>query len=94
MLKNKKAQGISLETIIVAAIVLIVLVVLVMVFTGQMGWFNKGLYNATQGRSCENSGGHWCESDNCPIQNRVIGKFSNEDDYPDQVCCNKDYTCT
>jgi len=33
----KKAQGISINTIIVAAIALIVLVVLVVIFTGRMG---------------------------------------------------------
>ena len=36
-MKNKKSQGISLNTIIIAAIALIVLVVLVAIFTGRMG---------------------------------------------------------
>jgi hypothetical protein len=36
---KKKAQGISLETIVIAAIVIIVLIVLVIVFSGRMGWF-------------------------------------------------------
>lgn len=39
----KKAQGISINVIIVAAIALIVLVVLVAIFTGRLGMFTKVL---------------------------------------------------
>jgi len=39
----KKGQGLSLNTIIIAAIVLIVLVVLWAIFTGRMGGFTAGL---------------------------------------------------
>lgn len=90
MLKNKKAQGISLETIIVAAIVLIVLVVLIMVFTGRMGWFNIGFLNATSGKLCgdykyEKGSANWALENECPIQNRIIDKFS--DQRPGYVCC-------
>jgi hypothetical protein len=42
---SNKGQGLSLTTIIVAALALIVLVVLVMVFTGRIGSFEKGLSN-------------------------------------------------
>lgn len=38
-----KAQGLSLNTIIIAAIVLIVLIVLWAIFTGRMGKFTAGL---------------------------------------------------
>jgi hypothetical protein len=37
MVKNKKGQGLPLNTIIIAIIVLVVLVVLVAVFTGRIG---------------------------------------------------------
>lgn len=37
MLPTKKAQGMSLNTVIIAIIVLVVLVVLVMIFTGYFG---------------------------------------------------------
>ncbi|HLC66646.1 MAG TPA: hypothetical protein VJK52_03320 [Candidatus Nanoarchaeia archaeon] len=40
---EKKAQGISINTIIIAAIALIVLVVLVAIFTGRMGDFGRRL---------------------------------------------------
>lgn len=45
-MKNKKGQGLSLTTIIVAAIALIVLVVLVMIFTGRIGVFSQGVEKA------------------------------------------------
>ena len=54
---NKKAQGLSLNTIIVAIVVLIVLVVLIMVFTGYFGSrFTPAV------TSCVNSGGVCQES--------------------------------
>jgi uncharacterized membrane protein YqiK len=43
---NKKGQGLSLTTIIIAAIALIVLVVLVMIFTGRIGIFKTGVEEA------------------------------------------------
>lgn len=39
----KKAQGLSMETIIIAALGLIVLVILVLIFTGNMGRLIPGL---------------------------------------------------
>ncbi|MBW2966160.1 hypothetical protein KY342_03585 [Candidatus Woesearchaeota archaeon] len=45
---NKKAQGLSLTTIIVAAVGLIVLVVLVAIFTGQMASFGIGISRAAK----------------------------------------------
>lgn len=44
---NQKAQGLSINTIIIAAIALIVLVVLVAIFTGRLGLFSKGLGEVT-----------------------------------------------
>jgi len=40
---DKKGQGLSLNTIIIAAIVLIVLIVLWAIFTGKMGGFSTGI---------------------------------------------------
>lgn len=40
---NKKSQGLSLNVIIIAAVVLIVLIVLWAIFTGRMGSFNEGI---------------------------------------------------
>ena len=38
---NKRAQGISINTIIIAAIALLVLVILSVIFMGRMGWFSQ-----------------------------------------------------
>ena len=40
---KRKAQGLSMTTIVVAALALLVLVVLALVFTGRMGNFSTGV---------------------------------------------------
>jgi hypothetical protein len=40
---SKKAEGLSLTTIIVAAIALVVLIVLLLIFSGRMGLFKSTL---------------------------------------------------
>lgn len=45
---NKKGQGLSLNVIIIAALALIVLVVLIMVFTGRIGIFERGVGQESQ----------------------------------------------
>ena len=57
-MKNKKGQGLSLNTIIIAAIALLVLVVLVMIFTGRMSVFTGGV------SGCVNQGGKCNSYDN------------------------------
>ena len=47
----KKAQGLSITTIIVAVIGLIILVVIIMMITSKLGAFGEGLESAA---SCEN----------------------------------------
>ena len=43
MLNKRKAQGLSITTIIVAVIALIVLVVIIAILTGKLGMFSEGL---------------------------------------------------
>ena len=50
----KKAQGISINTVIIAAIALVVLVVLVAIFTGRIGLFSKGIGEVS---TCKSLGG-------------------------------------
>jgi len=51
---DKKAQSISINTIIVAAIGLAVLVVLFLIFTGRLNIFSKGVgETASCGNSCK-----------------------------------------
>ena len=49
---NNKAQGLSLNTIVIAIIVLIVLVTLIAVFVGALGLFTKDIT-----KDCTNKGG-------------------------------------
>ena len=49
---NNKAQGLSLNTIVIAIIVLIVLVTLIAVFMGALGLFTKDIT-----KDCANKGG-------------------------------------
>lgn len=45
---DRKAQGLSLNVIIIAALALIVLVVLIMIFTGRIGLFDRGVQQEGQ----------------------------------------------
>tara|TARA_B100001964_G_C13949809_1_gene472786 strand:+ start:169 stop:417 length:249 start_codon:yes stop_codon:yes gene_type:complete len=78
-MKNKKGQGLSLNTIIIAAIALLVLVVLVMIFTGRMSVFTGGV------SGCVNQGGN-CEtgsSSSCPTNSiEITAKCNNNN-----KCC-------
>jgi hypothetical protein len=62
-----KAQGLSLNTIIIAALVLIVLVVLIVIFSGKIGDFGKGSEScpgkcASSMTACENNIGYKLDS--------------------------------
>ena len=88
---SKKAQSISINTIIVAAIALAVLVVLFAIFTGRLGGFTKGVQETD---SCAQK----CSSLNLPNTadlpqfecsqkpsgTFIGGKFS---DTPNNGCC-------
>ena len=81
---SKSAQGLSLSTIVIGAIVLIVLVVLVGVFSGFFGnRFVPGFSAATE-QKCENV------KDECDelTEEEVFGNFGR--DLPQgQKCCRK-----
>jgi hypothetical protein len=54
---NKKAQGMPLNTIVIAAIVLVVMVVLILIFTGRMGKTSQDLQTCqAQGGKCVTKG--------------------------------------
>lgn len=82
---SRKGQGLSLNTIIIAAIVLTVFIVLVMVFTGRMGWFTKML-NINTEKTCADYNGQWESQDTCGVSNLVIGAPSDSGG-PGEVCC-------
>lgn len=57
---NKKAQGMSMNVIIIAAIALLVLVVLSVIFIGRMGQFGQ------QTGACDKQGGTCYDGSSCP----------------------------
>ena len=78
---SKKAQGLSLHVIIIAALALVVLVVLIMIFTGRMGSFTTNL------NSCETKGGN-CDTikdRQCPPGSTDLPGFDCED--KNKKCC-------
>jgi flagellar basal body-associated protein FliL len=82
---NKKAQGLSVNVIIIVAIALIVLVVLVAVFTGSLGNFTTTV-KEQQGDSsklCSENGGSFNSPDECT--GRIM--TSSDSGPPGTVCC-------
>jgi hypothetical protein len=49
---NKKAEGLSMNIIVVAAIALLVLVVIILIFTGRMSIFTQGVNACEPKGSC------------------------------------------
>ena len=90
MVNNRKAQGLSITTIIVAVIALVVLVVLVAIFTGRLGLFSKGDGVNSCESSCEAIGdknGKSPNSGECRDRGgrHIQGTFNDIDE--DTVCC-------
>lgn len=84
---DKRAQGLSINVIIIVAIALIVLVVLIAVFTGRMGSFIGGVDTAQScSSSCQAFGGAMGPASDVGSCNGryVPGKFS---DVTSGVCC-------
>ena len=79
---HKKAQGLSLNTIVIAAIVLIVLVLLVAIVMGAIGNFTED-FDATRKTSCPTpSMKDECDSD----EEKILGNFQPRLP-PGKVCC-------
>lgn len=95
-MKSRRAQGISINMIIVAAIALIVLVVLVAIFTGRMGDFGRritgeqnkycGAVPSTEaGVSTSVNGVERPEGVGCGDMRQIYGVF--KDISYGEVCC-------
>lgn len=89
---QKKAQGLPLSVIVIAALVLLVLVVLAIIFMGRMGKTGQ-VVNTCQSyggdctasvADCTASGGHTTSAYLC--DNNGNGKYGEPDD---GVCCIK-----
>ncbi len=74
----KKAQGLSVNVIIIAAIALLVLVVLSVIYIGRMGdW-------GTKAANCENKGGDCSGTGECP---------AGKTEFKGWTCTDKANTC-
>lgn len=93
---NKKAQGLSLNVIIIAALALIVLVVLVFIFSGRLKIFGQSVENCgTLGGECSQQGytdicieQGTCK---CPdsIGNAIYIQGTNCEEKNRAICCKK-----
>ncbi len=83
---SKKAQGISINAIIVAAIALIVLVVLVAIFTGRLGTWGQGITTASENECIGPNLNGACEPaiDGCKDKVRAYGARGCSET---QICC-------
>ena len=85
-MKTNKSQGLSINTIIIAAIALVVLVVMIAIFTGKLGNINKNLDScAAKGGVCATNSKDGCPSDH-PIS-MIIG--GTECKNSNNLCCMK-----
>jgi hypothetical protein len=64
---NKKAQGLSLNIVIIAAIAIIVLVIMIVIFGGRIKLFGKGVA-ACEGTCSATKEG--CGSDKAPVPSK------------------------
>ncbi|MBI2136595.1 hypothetical protein HYU06_05995 [Candidatus Woesearchaeota archaeon] len=90
MFKSKKAQGMTLNVVVVAAIVLLVLVVLVLIFTGKIGNFvGESEKCITKGGTCV-AAKDGCNRANleAPLNAKCYKADGTTAD-TDQVCCIK-----
>lgn len=83
---KRRGQGLSITTIIVAAIALVVLVILIAIFTGRIAIFQKGVSQTgacsgtiecnqfTDANSCEGVGCSW-NPDSAPSCSGSANKF-------------------
>jgi hypothetical protein len=93
---NKRAQGLSVHTIIVAIIGLIILVAIILMLTGKLGTVGKGVGSPT---SCESACNAIGMDDHIPSDKTECDGFDdlvgintqyipgNFRDVPDNKCC-------
>lgn len=81
----KRAQSISINTIIVAAIALLVLVIISVIFMQRMGWFGR------KSNDCKNFEPKGCDyGPNCPsgyIKSPDKYCYSGDEVDPNTACC-------
>lgn len=85
MKTNKKADSLSMNTIVITALALIVLVVIIAMFTGHMSKSNKSIVDLED--KCEATGAECVESkDECNTKGGIV--LTDKDcTGENQVCC-------
>ena len=85
---KKKAQSISINTIVAAAIALVVMILIIMIFTNSFAGFKRSA------DACQSSGGKCVESDECVTEGNTIRQVRTDlicyelsGDISDDVCC-------
>ena len=81
---NNKAQGLSMNVIIVAAIALLVLVVIVAIFSGRMGIFNRDLTDQAK-NECTSKGGECLDT----CGDGYVQSFGMTCEGAGKICCMK-----
>ncbi len=86
---SKKAQGISVNTIIIAAIALVVLVVVIAIFTGYFSGFGGQVDDVTQ--TCSEftspSGDQGTWKEECGETERAVLGAKDAPSHPGMKCC-------
>ncbi len=82
-MKQKRGQGLPMNAIVIAAIVLVVMVVLILIYTGSMGNFVGDI------QKCEAKGGECVAQSACTEGNIIEGNCDHIDDdnIDNLVCC-------
>ena len=78
--RMKRAQGLSLNVIVVAVISLVVLIVLIVIFTGKIGVFGENI------KECSSKGGKCIEKNDCETYKIISTATCSEG----EVCCMED----
>ena len=82
---KKRAQGLSMTTIVVAALALLVLVVLALVFTGRMGNFSTGVKEVADCKQACTAAGFNGEPETCTTDSQ--NKLPGIKDQSGNTCC-------
>ena len=82
-MQRKKAQGMSINVIIIAALALLVLVILSVILVGRMGFWTRNTNECTQQRGvCQD---RQCDTGYTKTNAVCYGTDNKPDQY--QVCC-------
>jgi hypothetical protein len=86
MTSVNRAQGLPLNTIIIAILALVVLLILMYLTSSKLGWFGKGVANATKVPVCPDDKVKTIAA----CENPLIGEFVKPDGTKlgyNEVCC-------